>query len=143
MRINPSNVNAVYVAGLCSYYVGDLSESLKHFTKILALDPNHNGAQTMQLKVNIFNEKFEKADKLFYARKFKEACELYTEMLKIDPQNVKINSELYCRRANVHKFMKKFQECSNDYEDALRLNRTSEIEQALAETQSACKRYCQ
>lgn len=143
MRINPSDINAIYLAGLRSYYIGDLDESLKYFAKILTLDLDHDEARIMQNKANTLKERIEKGKKLFMAGNFDEACKIFTETLEINARNVNSNSKLYCLRAAVYKFSRNYEECIKDYEAALRLNRTSEIEKALSETRIKRQRYCQ
>lgn len=140
MEIDPSNVNAFYVVGLCSYYRGDLNDGLSFFQKALDLDSNHEQSKMMLLKAKDLKDKKENGEKMFEADKFGVAQKKFSRALEIDSLNININSMLYVNRAKCHKEMKDFKKCVEDFRAALKLNKTREIEQALKEANIALNR---
>lgn len=171
MKTNPSNIDAVYVAGLCAHYKGDLAKGLEYFERAFEINPNHHKTNVMRLKAKKLQEKKENGDELSKAGQFYEARKMYTEALHIDSLNANFNSRLYFNRAlmdskmgnnqssienltnalNINpKYLKalllrakcyaseeQLEECIDDYECALDIEKSSAIEAALKAVKSA------
>lgn len=99
LESDPTNITAIYLAGLVSYYKGHLDEGLKYFERAIKMDPNHHKSKTMQLQAKNLQEKEENGHKAFNAGNLHEAQKMCTEALQIDPLNVNFNSTLYYNRA--------------------------------------------
>lgn len=99
MKFDPLNAETVYIAGLCSYYDGNLSESLNYFEKVRQLNPDDIKARIMRLRAITIQEKKEIADAFNRAKEFNEAWNIYKEALAIDPLNANMNATLYFNRA--------------------------------------------
>lgn len=143
MKIDPLNVDVVYVAGLRSYYSGDLDESLKHFAKALSSDREYNKAKIVQLTAKHLKETTEMANDAIKAGNYRRAHDIYTEALQIDPKNINFNAKLYSFRAECHNHMENYEQCIKDYETALNMDKTTygEIAKAFNETKITWKRY--
>lgn len=137
---DPLNVDAVYVAGLCSHYKGDLDEGLEYFEKLLEMDPKHKKALNMRATVKQINERRETIEKQFEAKKFHEAHKTVTEALEIDPLHKKFNEYLYLKRAECNKEMTNYINCVQDYEAALKINKNCDIKLPLDKAKNALKR---
>ena len=44
VRLDPSNMDAVFVRGLCLYYQENIDKAFSHFQQVLRLAPDHSKA---------------------------------------------------------------------------------------------------
>lgn len=122
MITDPLSAEAVYLSGLSSYYKDDLVNGLKNFEQALKMDPDHKKAQTMRLNAKNLKEKKDQGDRLFRAGKFKEACEKYTEALKVNKMSKDFKSKLLFNRALMDSKLGNFLNSIDDCTEALVLN---------------------
>ena len=59
-------------------------------------------------KCKLLKSKKEEGNESFKVGKFKEAYDLYTEALEVDPHNVNTNAKIYCNRATVSSKVRPF-----------------------------------
>lgn len=177
MKFDPLSAETVYIAGLCSYYDGDLSESLEYFEKVRELNPDDIKARIVRHKAICMKEKKEIGEAFCKAGEFCEALKIYEEALEIDPLNSNMNAIFYFNRAlmesnkmedhasavtdcteairlkpnylnalllraKCHIHMKKFEECIDDYEAALKIEESYTNQQALSEIKKILK-WCE
>lgn len=102
MKFDSSNCDAIYVRGLTLYYSDNLDKGIMHFERTLMLDPDHKKAKLMRIKSRSLKEKKEQGNECFKTGKYRDALNIYSEALKIDPVNKDINSKLYYNRALVN-----------------------------------------
>jgi DnaJ family protein C protein 7 len=122
MKANPQNSDAIYVRGLTLYYSDNLEKGILHFERALTLDPDHKKAKAMRVKSKSLKDKKEKGNEFFKTGKFREALQIYTEALEIDPLNKDINSKLYYNRALVDTKLGNIRDAVKDCTDALKIN---------------------
>ncbi|XP_055713656.1 dnaJ homolog subfamily C member 7 [Phlebotomus papatasi] len=99
MKTDSTAADAVFVRGLCLYYLDNLDKSVIHFQRTLSLDPDHQKAKVWRVKTRQLKEKKDHGNELFKAGKFREAHVAYSEALQIDEGNKEVNSKLYYNRA--------------------------------------------
>lgn len=99
MKTDSTAADAVFVRGLCLYYLDNLDKSVIHFQRTLSLDPDHQKAKVWRVKTRQLKEKKDHGNELFKAGKFREAHAAYSEALQIDEGNKEVNSKLYYNRA--------------------------------------------
>lgn len=102
MKIDSTNCDAIYVRGLTLYYSDNLEKGIMHFERTLMLDPDHKKAKAMRIKSRSLKERKEQGNECFKTGKYREALNIYSEALTIDPLNKEINSKLYYNRALVN-----------------------------------------
>lgn len=102
MKIDSSNCDAIYVRGLTLYYSDNLEKGIMHFERTLVLDPDFKKAKIMRTKSRSLKDKKEQGNEYFKTGKYREALQIYTEALNIDPLHKEINSKLYYNRALVN-----------------------------------------
>lgn len=122
MKFDSSSADAIYVRGLCLYYGDNLEKGLLHFQRALALDPDHGNAKMMRLKAKSLKEKKENGNALFKSGSFREARDIYTEALAIDPLNTDTNSKLYYNRALVNSKIGNIRDAIGDCTSAYNAN---------------------
>lgn len=124
IKEDPKCVEASYVAGLSRCYNCDFDDGFTYFLNALKLNPNHNKSQNMHFKLISLKEKVKRADRYFNACRYRDACKIYTEALKIDPLNVYFNAKLYFSRAKCYNELFYFKECYHDYEAARKIEKS-------------------
>ncbi|XP_055386394.1 dnaJ homolog subfamily C member 7 isoform X2 [Condylostylus longicornis] len=102
MKCDSTSADAIYVRGLILYYQDNFDKAISHFERTLQLDPDHKNAKEMRTKLKKLKDKKELGKNAFKAGKFREALQLYTEALEIDPSNNNMNCKLYYNRALVN-----------------------------------------
>lgn len=122
LKADPSNAEAIYIVGLCSYFNGDLTEGLRHFEKANDINPNNEKIINIRMKAMMLKEKKEIADNLFKNKEFNKAIDFYTEALQIDLQNENINSKLYFNRALANSKIGMIQNSIADSTNTLKLS---------------------
>lgn len=141
--MDPSNADAIYVNGLCSYYYkGAMDVGLAYFQKALELYPDHGRARAMQIKAQNLKSKKDLGDNLFNAGRFSDAHQIYTEAIEIDPLNAIINLRLYFSRALTNSNIGNYQNAIQDCTCALKISPKSfEVLELRAKCYKAIENY--
>lgn len=95
----PTNPDAIYVRGMCLYYMDNTEKAFQHFQRVLQYSPEHENARNFYKKAKALLGKKEQGNVAFKSAKWQEAYDLYSEALAIDPNNKSINAALYYNRA--------------------------------------------
>lgn len=122
IRADSTNADAIYVRGLCLYHEDNVDKAILYFQQVLRLAPDHAKAKAVYKKSKNLKQKKEDGNQAFKSNKWNEAYDLYTEALKIDPQNRSTNAKLYCNRAIVCSKLNKLRESVDDCSSALKLD---------------------
>ncbi|GAB0089401.1 dnaJ homolog subfamily C member 7 [Sergentomyia squamirostris] len=99
MKTDSTAADAVFVRGLCLYYLDNLDKCLIHFQQTLSLDPDHQKAKMWRLKSRNLKTCKDNGNALFKEGKFRDALNAYTEALQIDENNKEVNSKIFYNRA--------------------------------------------
>lgn len=102
LRENNQDPDALYLRGRLFYCQGDTDQAIKHFRRALSLDPDSTQTVKYLRMVQKLIRMKEEGNTAFKSRKYREAIELYTKGLEIDPDNKDINSKLLQNRAQAH-----------------------------------------
>lgn len=116
------NKDALYVRGLCLYYQDQTERAYNVFQHLLRTAPDFNKARVAYKKAKNLETKKEAGNNAFRNHKYKEALELYTEALTIDPVNKTTNSKLYFNRATVNFKLGSKEPCIKDCTSAIDLD---------------------
>jgi len=122
LRQDSTNVDAIYVRGLCLYYEDNVDKAFTHFQQVLRFAPDHQRAKDVYKKAKLLRTKKEEGNSAFKTSKWSEAYDLYTDALAIDPYNKYTNAKLYFNRATVAAKLKKLKESIEDCNAALNLD---------------------
>lgn len=117
--------NEIFLRGLIALYkLGDFEKANEYFRLVLPWSAVYKRKQAI----------FKTSKELFSLRKlakracrnmkFEESLNMYSEALKIDPFNKKINSKLYCGRGIVQTFLNRRSESIQDFSRAIELDAT-------------------
>lgn len=131
MRLNTQNLKEIKDKGDTFFRAGNYSEAQKMYTEAL--------------KVNEMNKMF-KAKLLFNRAlmesklgNFLNSIDDCTDALGLNPKYLKV----ILLRAKCYNEMENYRDAINDYEMALKMQRTSEIERALEEAKTALEKQCE
>jgi len=113
-RNDSTNVEAIYIRGLCLYYEDNLEKALSHFQQVLKLAPDFGKAKETFKRARQLKSKRDEATEAFKAGRFQEAFDHYTSALSVDSTNKTILAKLYCNRASVLAKMKKWTQSIED-----------------------------
>jgi DnaJ homolog subfamily C member 7 len=116
-----SNVEAIYVRGLCLYYQDNMEKALQHFTTVLRLAPDMQKAKDVYKRCKLLRATKEDGNDKFRRGQFNEALAKYTEALAVDPLNKSTNAKIYFNRATVYSRLCKYAETVADCTKALEL----------------------
>lgn len=122
LRLDNTNVEAMFVRGLCLYYEDHVDKAFTHFQQVLRLAPDHHKAKDAFKRAKALRQKKEEGNAAFNSGKFSEAYDLYTQALTIDPKTKSTNAKLYFNRATVAARLKKLKESIDDCTQALNLD---------------------
>uniref|UniRef100_A0AAX7U843 J domain-containing protein n=1 Tax=Astatotilapia calliptera TaxID=8154 RepID=A0AAX7U843_ASTCA len=137
LRMDSTNADALYVRGLCLYYEDCIDKAVQFFVQALRMAPDHDKARLACRNAKALKAKKEEGNKAFKEGNYEAACELYSEALTIDPNNIKTNAKLYCNRATVGS---KYEEAVRDYEKVYQTEKTKEHKQLLKNSQLELKK---
>jgi len=122
LQIDNTNVDAIYVRGLCLYYEDNMDRSFSHFTQVLRFAPDHVKAKEIYKKAKTLKRIKEEGNEQFKAGNFDQSYELYSEALLIDPVNKITNAKIYFNRATVSAKLGKHTDSIADCSKALELD---------------------
>ncbi|XP_076167329.1 tetratricopeptide repeat protein 2 isoform X2 [Ptiloglossa arizonensis] len=115
------NVYAQYVLGICLYFQ-DIDKAFEHFQQILELDLLFPRALRIYVQVKNLKEKKEAGNTAYKMKQYEKAYKLYSEALKIDPQNIVANAKLHFNKATVAAKLGRPNEAITECTEALKLN---------------------
>ncbi|MFT7814691.1 dnaJ homolog subfamily C member 7 [Arapaima gigas] len=124
LRVDSTNADALYVRGLCLYYEDCIDKAVQFFVQALRMAPDHKKAQLACRNAKALKAKKEEGNHAFKEGSYECAYQLYSEALKIDPNNIKTNAKLYCNRATVGSKLKKIEQAIEDCTSAIKLDET-------------------
>lgn len=144
-----SNVDAIYVRGMCLYYQDNQDAAFNHFQHVLRLTPDHQKAKEIYKKAKALRQKKEEGNDAFKRGAFADAYVLYTEALAIDPLNKHTCAKLYFNRATVNSKLEKLEAAVEDCTAAINLDegyvkaylRRAKCYQGLDKHQEAVRDY--
>jgi DnaJ family protein C protein 7 len=120
LRAEQSNAQLLYWRSKCLYFQGLFDQAIKHLQQALRQDPD-NGQYAKDIKMVRKLETLKlDGNKHFKFARWQEACDCYTECLKVDPANKVFNAKLYNNRATANSKMKKHPEAVNDATEAIK-----------------------
>lgn len=122
LHFDKGNADAIYVRGICLFYEDNIDSAFNHFVQVLRLAPDHKKAMDIYKRAKLLKKMKEDGNDAFKSNKLKEAIDLYTQALGIDPLNKKTNAKLYSNRALVLAKLGKNIEAVADCTSALKLD---------------------
>jgi DnaJ family protein C protein 7 len=122
LHIDKQNADAVYVRGMCLYYQDNVEQAFTHFQHVLRLAPDHQKAMNIYKRAKALRQKKEEGNEVFKSGRLSEAYNLYSEALKIDPNNKSTNAKLFFNRATVCSKLGRLNEAVADCSSALNLD---------------------
>uniref|UniRef100_F6XJ31 DnaJ homolog subfamily C member 7 n=2 Tax=Ornithorhynchus anatinus TaxID=9258 RepID=F6XJ31_ORNAN len=122
LRVDATNADALYVRGLCLYSEDCIEKAVQFFVQALRMAPDHEKACVACRNAKALKAKKDDGNRAFKDGDYKQAHELYTEALAIDPNNIKTNAKLYCNRATVNAKLRKLEDAIEDCTSAVRLD---------------------
>jgi len=124
LRNDSTNIEAIYIRGLCLYYEDNIDKAFTHFQQVLKLAPDHSKAKEAFKRARQLKTKKDEGNEAFKANKFEEASRLYSEALLVDSDNKISNAKLYFNRATVLAKLKKWTQSVEDCNRCLSLDDT-------------------
>lgn len=122
LRSDSTNIEAIYLRGLCLYYEDNIDKAFTHFQQVLKLAPDHAKAKEAFKRARQLKSKKDEGNEAFKANKFEEALKLYSEALTVDADNKMTNAKLYFNRATVLAKLRRFEKSVEDCNSALNLD---------------------
>lgn len=122
LRTDSTNIEAIYIRGLCLYYDDNIDKAFTHFQQVLKLAPDHTKAKEAFKRARSLKTKKDEGNEAFKAGKLEEAFKLYSEALAVDSENKATNAKLYFNRATVAAKLKKWSDSVADCNLALSLD---------------------
>ncbi|KAK8379553.1 hypothetical protein O3P69_019468 [Scylla paramamosain] len=122
LQFDNTNVDAIYVRGMCLYYQDNPEVAFNHFQHVLRLAPDHHKAKEVYKKAKQLKQKKEEGNEAFRRGRHQEALTLYTEALAIDPLNQVTNAKLYFNRATVNSKLNRLEQATEDCTAAINLD---------------------
>ncbi|CAH0521056.1 unnamed protein product [Peronospora belbahrii] len=119
MRTDSSSPELLFLRARCLYYQGEFSSAIKHLQQALRSDPDNSKCMKEIKRIRSLETSKEEANNAFKYGKMAEAVEMYTECLKIDPQNKAFNSKIHCNRANALSRLCRHEEAIKDCDKAI------------------------
>lgn len=117
-----TNIEAMHMVGLCTYYDGRIASSLLGIDQVLEKNPWHVSVLDIHSKATSIYKKLELGDEYYSEHKFLEAYSQYTQALTIDPNAIAINAMLFFKRAMVNLKTGKINNVIEDCSSSLQLN---------------------
>ncbi|XP_059471816.1 dnaJ homolog subfamily C member 7 [Neocloeon triangulifer] len=117
-----SNVEAIYVRGLCLYYQDNVDKAIQHFQTVLRLAPDLQKAKDVYKRCKMLRQLKDEGNDLFRKGMLLDALAKYTCALEVDPLNKSVNSKIYFNRATVCSKLNRLQESIAHCTKALELD---------------------
>jgi len=124
LRSHSLNAGALYVKGLCLFYQDNIDKARQHFLQVLRVDPDHSKAKLAVKRAKELDNLKSKGNTAFTTGKYEEALTLYTDALKVDPNNRLTNAKLHCNVAAVKMKLNKHEEALQSCTKAIDLDGT-------------------
>lgn len=122
LHFDKTNADAIYVRGVCLYYDDNIDQAFNHFIHVLRLAPDHEKAKAIYKRAKQLKKTKEEGNEAYKQNRIKDACDLYSQALQIDPLNKKTNAKLYFNRAVALGKQGKNREAIADCTSALQLD---------------------
>ncbi|CCI47740.1 unnamed protein product [Albugo candida] len=100
LKRDASNLAALQLRGEVLYLIGDeqsFEAALSHFRKGLHSDPEHKGLKKLFRKLKKLLKFIKNADSSMEEKVYDEAIESLTAAIDLDPDHVKLNTDLYLK----------------------------------------------
>lgn len=102
LRANSQDPEALVLRGRALYAQGDNTKAIQHFRQALACDPDFKDAIKWLRTVQKLDRMKEEGNQAFKSGKYKDAVDIYSKALDVDPQNKGTNSKLLQNRATAN-----------------------------------------
>jgi DnaJ family protein C protein 7 len=125
LHIDEKNADAIYMRGMSFYYQtsqADMNQAFRNFQYALRLAPNHQRAMAIYKRAKALVQRMQEGYEAFTAGRYKEACAIYAQALRIEPNNNSINAKLFFNRATVCSKLGRFNEAVAHCSSALKLD---------------------
>jgi DnaJ family protein C protein 7 len=122
LRNNSQDPEALVLRGRILYAQGENDKALQHFRKALECDPDFKDAVKYLRMVQKLDRMKEEGNSLFKSGKFREAVDVYTQALEVDPVNKGTNSKILQNRALCYTRIKEYTPAIADCDRALQLD---------------------
>ncbi|EOD51666.1 Tetratricopeptide TPR-1 [Neofusicoccum parvum] len=122
LRANSADPEALVLRGRSLYAQGDNPKAIQHFRQALACDPDFKDAVKWLRTVQKLDRMKEEGNQAFKSGKYKDAVDIYTQALEVDPQNKGTNSKILQNRATANIKLKNYQQSVDDCTRALELD---------------------
>ncbi|GMF20949.1 unnamed protein product [Phytophthora fragariaefolia] len=119
MRTDSSSPELLFLRARCLYFQGEFPSAIKHLQQALRSDPDNSKCMKEIKRIRHLETSKEEANNAFKSGNMALAVEMYTECLKIDPQNKAFNSKIHCNRANALSRLDRHEEAIKDCDKAI------------------------
>merc|ERR1719412_220848 len=124
LRNDSTNIEAIYIRGLCLYYEDNIDKAFTHSQQVLKLAPDHSKAKEAFKRARQLKTKKDEGNEAFKAGRYEQAFNLYSEALLVDNANKITNAKLYFNRATVAGKLKRWSRSVDDCNLALAIDDT-------------------
>ena len=83
LRLHPNSPDILAIRGLVLFLTGKLPQALQHLTPALRLDPGHENARRLRVRVKDVERLKEEGNASFKIGKLPEAVDSYTQALDV------------------------------------------------------------
>jgi len=122
LRNDSTNIEAIYIRGLCLYHEDNVDKAFSHFHQVLKLAPDHNKAKEAFKRARLLKTKKDEGNEAFKSGNLDVAFSLYSEALVVDLENKATNAKLFFNRATVAAKLKKWNQAIADCTSAVALD---------------------
>lgn len=122
LRNDSTNIEAIYIRGLCLYHEDNVDKAFSHFHQVLKLAPDHNKAKEAFKRARLLKTKKDEGNEAFKSGNLDVAFSLYSEALVVDLENKATNAKLFFNRATVAAKLKKWNQAIADCTSAITLD---------------------
>jgi DnaJ homolog subfamily C member 7 len=112
LRSNNQDPDALVLRGRVLYAQGENEKAIQHFRQALACDPDFKEAVKYLRMVQKLDRMKEEGNQLFKSAKYKDAVDMYSQALDVDPSNKGTNSKILQNRALCYTRVRSF--CSKE-----------------------------
>lgn len=122
LRSNQNDPEALVLRGRVLYAQGENDKAIQHFRQALNCDPDFKEAVKYLRMVQKLSQMKEDGNNHFKSGRYKQAVEVYSQALEVDPHNKGINSKLLQNRALAYTRLKEYTSAIADCTRALELD---------------------